>query len=59
MSKGKKKKTPNKEEPQNKKKRFPFWLQILIIIGIGIIASGVVFFIVLNMKGRIYSKRQK
>ncbi len=53
MSKGKKKKTPNKKEPQNKKKRFPFWLQILIIIGIGIIASGVVFFIVLNMKGRI------
>lgn len=57
MSKGKKKKTPNKKEPQ-KKKRFPFWLQILIIIGIGVIASGVVFFIILSIKGTSETKKE-
>lgn len=57
MSKGKKKKTPNKKEPQ-KKKRFPFWLQIFIILGIGIIASGVVLFIVLNMRGTSEKKEE-
>ena len=57
MSIGKKKKTTNKKEPQ-KRKRFPYWLQILIIIGIGIIASGVVFFIVLNIKGTSEKKEE-
>lgn len=46
----KKKKSLKKSKSKKQKKKCPFWLQILIIVGLGAIVSGAVFFIIFSIK---------